>query len=93
MKPKSKTHRNLLRSGGFLLVLLLSSFPGVCAEDRASDRAAGQTKEEETITRNEEPMRTDITSNTAGLVGPSGEEIHDFLYPTSEDDKLVRRAN
>ena len=93
MNPKSTSHRNLLGLGGFFLVLLLSSLPRVYGEDRASDRAAGQTKEEETITRNEEPMRTDITSNTAGLVGPSGEEIHDFLYPTSEEDKLVRRAN
>jgi hypothetical protein len=93
MKTKSKSRRNVLGSSGFFLVLLLSSAARVYADDRASDRPAGQTKEEEPITRNEEPMRTDTTGNTAGLVGPSGEEIHDFLYPTAEDDKLLTRAN
>jgi hypothetical protein len=93
MKTKSKSRRNVLGSSGFFLILLLSSAARVYAEDRASNRPAGQTKEEETIMRNEEPMRTETTRNNAGLVGPSGEEIHDFLYPTAEDDKVLTRAN
>jgi hypothetical protein len=92
MKTKSKS-RNVLGCSGFFLVLLLSSAARVYAEDQASDRPAGQTKEEETITKNEEPLRTDTTRNNAGLVGPSGEEIHDFLYPTAEDDRFLTRAN
>jgi hypothetical protein len=93
MKIKSKSRLNVLGSSGFFLVLLLSSAARVYAEDQASDRPAGQTKEEETITKSQEPMRTDTTRNNAGLVGPSGEEIHDFLYPIAEDDKLMTRAN
>lgn len=83
----------MLGPSGFFLVLLLSSAARIYAEDRSSNRPVDQTKEEETITTNEQPMRRETTPNTAGMVGPSGEEIHDFLYPTYEDEKLLTRAN
>jgi hypothetical protein len=93
MKTKSKSHRNLLLSGAFFLALPLSAAAQVQAEDRTADKAAVQTTEKETSKKNEEPMRPDISRDTARLVGPSGEEIHDFLYPMIEDDKHLIRAN
>ena len=92
MKTKSKSHLTLLVSSGFFLALPLSAAAHVQAEDRATDRASVQTTEE-TSKRNQEPMRPDISRDTAPLLGPSGEEIHDFLYPVIEDDKLLIRAN
>lgn len=80
-------------SGGFFLALLLSAAAPVYAENQPTDRPADRIKEEEIITRNEESMRADTTRDSARMVGPSGEEIHDFLYPTAEDDKLLTRAN
>ena len=93
MKTQFKSRRALLVSRGFFLVLLLSADAELYAEDRAADRPADHTKEEDTIKRTEEPTRRDTSRDTASLVGPSGEEIHDFLYPTTEDDKLLIRAN
>ena len=93
MKTKSKSHLTLLVSGGLFLALPLSAAAHVQAEDRGTDRASVQTTEKETSKRNEEPMRPDISRDTAPLLGPSGEEIHDFLYPVTEDDKLLIRAN
>ena len=93
MKTKSRSHRTLLVSGGFFLALPLSAAAQVQAEDRATDRAAVQTTEKETSNRNEEPLRWEISRDTAPLLGPSGEEIHDFLYPMIEDDKPLTRAN
>ena len=92
MKTRSKNRSTLLVSS-FFLALLLSAAAHVHAEDRATDRGAVQTTEKETSKRNEEPMRPDISRDTARLVGPSGEEIHDFLYPMIEDDKHLIRAN
>jgi hypothetical protein len=63
------------------------------AEDRPTDRPADRIKEEEIITRNEESMRVDTIRDSARMVGPSGEEIHDFLYPRPDDDKILPRAN
>lgn len=93
MKTKSKSHLTLLVSGGFLLALPLSAAAHVQAEDLATDKRSIQTTEKETSKRNEEPKRSDTSRDTAPLLGPSGEEIHDFLYPVIEDDKLLIRAN
>ena len=93
MKTKSKSHRTLLVFRGFFLALLLSANAHIYAEDRATGKPAVQTKEEDTIKRNEQPMPPDISRDSPRLVGPSGEEIHDFLYPTSEDAKVLTRAN
>jgi hypothetical protein len=93
MKTKSKHPCTLLVSGGFFLALLLSAAAPIYAEDRPIDRPADRIKEEEIITRNEESMRADTTRDSTRMVGPSGEEIHDFLYPVPEDDKVLTRAN
>ena len=93
MKTKSKSHRTLLVLGGFFLALPLSAAAHVQAEDQATDRPAVQTTEKETSNRNEEPRRPDISRDTAPLLGPSGEEIHDFLYPMIDDDKYLIKAN
>ena len=93
METKSKGPWTLLVSPGFFLALLLSAAAPIHAEDRATDRPANRIKEKELITRNEESMRADTTRDSALRVGPSGEEIHDFLYPTPDDDKVLTRAN
>lgn len=92
MKTRSKNRSTLLVSG-FFLALLLSAAAHVHAEDRATDRPPVETKEKETGKRKEEPMQADISRDTARLLGPSGEEIHEFLYPVPEDDRVLTRAN
>ena len=84
MTTKFKSRGALLVSRGLFLALLLGTDAELYAENRATDRPADQTKEEETGKGPEEARRTDTTPDTAGLVGPSGEEIHDFLYPTAQ---------
>jgi hypothetical protein len=37
----------------------------------------------------EQPIGPDTIPDNIGPVGPSGEEIHDFLYPTLNDGKVV----
>ena len=93
MKTKSKGPCTLLVSRGLFLALLLSAAAPMYAEDRPTDRPADRIKEEKIITRNEESMRGDTTRDSTHMVGPSGEEIHDFLYPTPDDDKVLTRAN
>jgi hypothetical protein len=73
--------------------MLLSAGAHVYAEDTDADKLKVHTKEEETVKRNEKPVEPDTTASSARMVGPSGEEIHDFLYPTREDDKVLTRAN
>lgn len=67
-------------------------FLDLYAENRTADRPAIEPKEEK-IKRNQQPMESDTTGDNISLVGPSAEEIHDFLYPTREDDKVLTRAN
>ena len=94
MKTKYyKRRRTLLVSGGFFLALLLSAAENVYADDQAANRLAVETKEGKTIKRNEPPIEPATPRDTARLVGPSAEEIHDFLYPTPEDSKVLTRAN
>ncbi len=93
MKTKFKIRHTLFASGGFFFALLLSPPAHVYAEDTDADKPRVQSKEEETFKRNEEPIRSGTTRDLAQRVGPSGEEIHDFLYPTREDDKVLTRAN
>ena len=80
-------------SGGLFLALLLGAAPNIDADDRAADRPALDTTEGKNIKRNEQPMEPDNTRATVHLVGPSGEEIHDFLYATPENRKIVIPAN
>jgi hypothetical protein len=95
-EDKVKTNHNRRRgtpfvSGGLVLALLLSGLPDISAEERATDGPSIKPKEEK-IKRNQ-AMEPDITDGIFPLVGPSGEEIHDFLYPTPRDGQVVRPAN
>jgi hypothetical protein len=94
VKTKYKHKRRILMvSGGFFLALLLGAAPNVYADDRAADRPAVDTTEGKNIKRNEQPMEPATTRDTAHLVGPSGEDIHDFLYPAPENPQVVTSAN
>jgi hypothetical protein len=93
MKTKyNQMRRTLLIFGGLFLALLLSDLPHLYAEDQGADSPVVEPKEKN-ITANEQPMEPDITRGALPLVGPSGEEIHDFLYPTTENRKVVTPAN
>jgi hypothetical protein len=83
--------RTLLVSGGLFLALLLSGLPHVYAEERAADSPSVAPKEEK-IKRNQ-AMEPDTTNGILPLVGPSAEEIHDFLYPTPKVGEAVTPAN
>ena len=76
-------------SSGIFLALMLGAAANVYADDHAADRPAVETKEGKDIKRKEPATPRD----TARLVGPSAEEIHDFLYPTPEDGGVLTRAN
>lgn len=93
MKTKYKHRRRTLLVPGFCLALLLSVSPHLCAEDQAGDRPAVESKEEKTIERTERSIGPEITHENVRLVGPSSEEIHDFLYPAPEDGNILTRAN
>ena len=93
MKTKYKHKgRILMVSGGFFLALL-GAAPNVYADDRAADRPAVDTTEAKNIKRNEQPTEPATTRDITHLVGPSGEEIHDFLYPAPENPQVVTSAN
>jgi hypothetical protein len=93
VKTKYKQRRRaVLVLGGFFLALMLGVSSDLYAENRTADRPAIEPKEEK-IKRDQQPMESDTTGDNISLVGPSAEEIHDFLYPTREDDKVLTRAN
>ena len=58
---------------------MLSEFPHQYAEDRRADNPVVEAKDK-SIKRNEYPMESDTIHNAIIMVGPSVEEIHDFLY-------------
>lgn len=94
MKTKfTQRHRTLLVSGGLFSALLLSAAANVYADDQPADRPAVETKEGKDTKRNEPPLEPATPRDTARLVGPSAEQIHDFLYPAPEDGKVLTRAN
>jgi len=93
MKTKfSQRRRTLLVFGGLFSALLLGDLPHLYAEDQGADSPVVEAKEKN-IKANEQPMAPDSPRGTLPLVGPSGEEIHDFLYPTTENRKVVTSAN
>ena len=91
MKTNYQKRRTTLLSGGCFLALLVSVFPVISAEDQPAGKAAVEPKD--MVMSNEQPMAPDTTRETIGLVGPSAEEIHDFLYPAPENRKLITSAN
>ena len=94
MKTKyNQRHRKQRLFCGLLLALLLSDPSGVDGEDKGRDSRTVERNDARNSRRTEQPREAQNTNNSVGLVGPFGEEIHDFLYPTSEDDKGMRPAN
>jgi hypothetical protein len=88
MKTKyNHFYPTLLIPGGFFLALLFSDLPHLYAEDRETDRAI-ESRNRNTKT-SEQPIESDNNHDTVSLVGPSGEEIHDFLYPTAENRHIA----
>ena len=85
MKTEYHSRRTLWVSSGFFLALLVSNSPHLYAEERRADSSLV----EPIINRNEQPMEPGNTRDTIRPVGLSGEEIHDFLYPTAKDGKVV----
>jgi hypothetical protein len=95
-KVKTTDHRRrgtLFVSCGFFLALLLSDFPHVYAEDQGANWPIVETKEGKNLKRNDKTKEPDNRRQPIGLVGPSGEEIHDFLYPTAQRCEVVTQAN
>jgi hypothetical protein len=94
MKTKfSQRRRTLLVSGGLFSALLLGAAANVYVDDHAADRPAVEKKEGKVTRRHEPPMEPATPRDTARLVGPSAEQIHNFLYPTPEDGGVLTRAN
>jgi len=77
--------RRLLVFGGFPLALLLSGFLAMYAQGLGTDSSIVEPKDGRNTNRTEQPIEPETTRDNISLVGPSGEEIHDFLYPTPED--------
>jgi hypothetical protein len=84
--------RTRMISNGVILALLLSSLPGMYAEDRRADDAVVESRMEKNTPRNQ-PVTESETSRHSIMVGPSGEEIHDFLYPTAKEGEVVTQVN
>jgi hypothetical protein len=80
-------------SNGVILALLLTNLPGMYAEDRRADDAVVGSRLEKNIPRNQPATESETSRDSIGMVGPSGEEIHDFLYPTAKEGEVVTEAN
>ena len=84
-----------------LMAALLVSLPMIsdAAEVRGDDRREVATslivepKEDRNTNITERSILPDTIPHNLGLIGPSGQEIHDFLYPTVDDGKVVIPAN
>lgn len=85
--------RTRMISRGVILALLLSSLPGMYAEDRRADDAVVESRVEKNTPRNQPATESETSRHSIGMVGPSGEEIHDFLYPTAKEGEVVTQAN
>jgi hypothetical protein len=92
-KNFSQRRRTLLVSGGLFSALLLGAAANVYADDHEADRPAVENKQSNDIKRTKQLMETATPGDTARLIGPSAEEIHDLLYPTPEDAGVLTRAN
>jgi hypothetical protein len=91
VKTNYQKRRTALLSGGCFLALLLSVFPVTFAEDQPAHRPAVEPKDK--IVNDEPSREPKRTRETVPLVGPSAEEIHDFLYPAPENRKFITSAN
>ena len=92
VKINQKHRRGTLLIASWLSVaIMLSTADSLHSDDGPRDTSAGATKEAQSLNRNKEPVQPNNTPETTGLVGPSAEEIHEFLYPAIQDDKAVTR--
>ena len=79
---------------GVILALLLSVFRGgIYAEDQAAKSTVVEPRLDKNLTLNEDPTESDTRRHRIPMVGPSAEEMHDFLYPTPKDSEVVTSAN
>jgi hypothetical protein len=84
-----------------LMAALLVSLPMIsdAAEVRGHNRKEVATslivepKKDKNTNITERSRSPDTIPHNLGLIGPSGQEIHDFLYPTVDDGKVVIPAN
>jgi hypothetical protein len=94
MKKRYKQYAGpQLAACGLLLALLLSGLPHIdaYAEDLATDSPFIELKDDK-IKRNP-PTESDTIHNAIHMVGPSGQDIHDFLYPMPKVDEAVTPDN
>ena len=91
MKTNYQKRRTTLLSGGCFLALLASVFPVIFAEDQPGHIPAVEPKD--SFVKDEQSKETERTRKAVCLVGPSGEEIHDFLYPAPENPQVITSAN
>jgi hypothetical protein len=85
----------------FILAALLVLLPIIsdAAEVRGDDRKdvapspIVEPKERRNTSITYESIQPDAIPNNIGLLGPSRQEIHDFLYPTLNDGKVVIPTN
>ena len=89
----NQRRRALLIPKGLLLALLLSGFSDIEAGDRPANSKVVECTVKKNLPKNEDPIESDTTRYNVPMVGPSAQEIHDFLYPVPEDVKVVRPAN
>ncbi len=91
MKKRYKQYAGpQLAAYGLWLALLLSGLPHIYAEEQ-TDSPSVEPKEEEI--KGNEPRESDTTRETITRVGPSGQDIHDFLYPMPKVGQAVTPAN
>ena len=85
----------LILSALLVLLPIISDAADVRGDDRKdvapSPIVAPKERRNTSITY--EWIPPDAIPNNIGLVGPSGQEIHDFLYTTLNDGKVVLPTN
>lgn len=91
VKTNYQKRRTSLLSGGCFLALVVSVFPVIFAEDQPAVRPAVEPNDNSLNSRRSKELER--RRETVGLVGPSGEDIHDFLYPAPENPEIVTSAN
>jgi hypothetical protein len=87
----NQSRRTRMVSNGVILTLLLTNLPDMYADDQRGDNKVVESKLENNIPGYQQPMESETSRRD--MVGPSGEEIHDFLYPPPKDSEAVRPVN
>lgn len=90
----NRSRRTRMIANGVILALLLSAFRGgIYAEDQPANSKVIESKVEKDLPKNGDPIELDTNRHNVPMIGPSAQEIHDFLYPMPKDVKVVRPAN